>query len=66
MSSAKPPKVTEKELIEFIEKQGFYKLMDDKNKAALAVMKKDGPKTAVDHMMSNAGGDYGAMRMMYG
>ena len=62
----KQTNATEKELICFIKTAGFYKQMDANNKAAADVMEKEGSKAAVTHMMSNAGMDYGSMRMMYG
>jgi len=43
-----------------------YDLMDDINKKAINIMKKDGVEAAVDHMMKSANMDYATMRSMYG
>lgn len=40
--------------------------MDETNKNAMKVWKKDGVNAAVKHMMDSAGGDYARMRSMYG
>lgn len=45
---------------------GLAAMMDDKNRAMLKVMQKEGPEAAMKAMMDAAGGDYAEMRMMYG
>tara|TARA_Y100000590_G_C15511190_1_gene935477 strand:- start:489 stop:611 length:123 start_codon:yes stop_codon:yes gene_type:complete len=40
--------------------------MDDANKAAAAVLVKDGPEAAAQHMLSEAGWSYSRMRSIYG
>jgi len=45
---------------------GLAAMMDDKNRAMLEVMKKEGPEAAAKAMMKAADYDYAEMRMMYG
>ena len=40
--------------------------MDETNKNAMKIWKKDGVDAAVKHMMDSAGGDYSRMRSMFG
>ena len=40
--------------------------MDETNKNAMKIWKKDGVDAAVKHMMDSAGGDYSMMRSMFG
>lgn len=49
-----------------VKNHGAYNLMDDNNKRAADIMKKDGIDAAVVHMMTSANMDYGRMRTMYG
>jgi len=44
----------------------LHNSLDEKNRVAIKIMNEKGPYAAAKHMMEMVGGDYAAMRMIYG